>query len=592
MAISLEESTEMAVLIPQEPKEDCPYSERQVYRRLGRELGDDCIILHSLGLRGHEKKLWGEADIIVLSTDGVFSLEVKGAEEVECRDGNWIFKNRGKPDIVRKESPWTQAEGTLWAIRRELEEKGGSEFRELLYGHGVVMPRVCFEATGSEIEQGVLLDERTWHRESLADYIRRLRAHWSTARHEKGKGQAKLPSPAQIRSARQILRPNLEAAQTMGGRLTAIEKDQIQLTNEQIVAARRMAANPRTIVRGGAGTGKSILAIEKAKHLAGQGKRVLFLCFNRLLASHFRDSLKDSGEDQGIDLIHIHGLYDEIIAKAGLKERLEALREQEDDFFGSVYPTIFFEALCVTELEPWDAVVIDECQDLMTLKHFEVIDLIVDGGLDQGEWHLFLDPKQNIYDISEQEKVQDRLRGGAPAYDDLYQNCRNTAEVATQSSIISGIDVATSGAAKGPACDNVYYSSAADFKKQFEKVIRALLNGGVKEEDIAILSTRKRGNSLIAGIEEVEGRPILDAETIGKGAGQGILFSTMHGFKGLERQVVLAIDMDEIGQGYWQLLHYAGLTRARGLLRTFIPQTRKSAYQAQAKSFAERLTQR
>ena len=54
----------MAVLIPETPK-DCPHGERIVFERLARDLDDDWVVLHSLGLVKHQKKLWGEADFIL-----------------------------------------------------------------------------------------------------------------------------------------------------------------------------------------------------------------------------------------------------------------------------------------------------------------------------------------------------------------------------------------------------------------------------------------------------------------------------------------------------------------------------------------------
>ncbi len=42
---------------------------------------------------------------------------------------------------------------------------------------------------------------------------------------------------------------------------------------------------PRVVVYGGAGTGKTVLAVDAARRLASAGQRVLFLCFNRLLAA-------------------------------------------------------------------------------------------------------------------------------------------------------------------------------------------------------------------------------------------------------------------------------------------------------------------
>ena len=64
---------------------------------------------------------------------------------------------------------------------------------------------------------------------------------------------------------------------------------------------------------------------------------------------------------------------------------------------------------------------------------------------------------------------------------------------------------------------------------------------------------------------------------------------TMHAFKGLERQAVVAIDMGEIGQAQWSMLHYTGLSRARVLLHVFLPEAAKGSYERQARAFGSRL---
>ena len=51
----------------------------------------------------------------------------------------------------------------------------------------------------------------------------------------------------------------------------------------------------------------------------------------------------------------------------------------------------------------------------------------------------------------------------------------------------------------------------------------------------------------------------------------------------------IAIDMEEIGQDQWSMLHYAGLSRACALLRTFLPNSCKNVFGAQAKAFGERM---
>ena len=68
-----------------------------------------------------------------------------------------------------------------------------------------------------------------------------------------------------------------------------------------------------------------------------------------------------------------------------------------------------------------------------------------------------------------------------------------------------------------------------------------------------------------------------------------MVFSTMHAFKGLERRVVLAVDMEGIGDPERAMLHYAGLSRARGLLCAFLPASVRDDYIRQASAFAGRL---
>jgi hypothetical protein len=575
----------VAILIPDVPKA-CSLSERLVYERLGRDLADDWVVLHSLGLPGHETKIWGEADIVVISSLGVFALEVKGGK-VACQDGIWRFGGSDIRSYTKKEDPWTQAKGTMVAIRERLFAEG-PEYRDLLFGYGVVMPMTRFTATGAEIVQEVLLDDREF-RQKLNLYISRLERYWRAAYLKKhGRDYSGL-TEAQIRQVRQILRPDLETALSLGGYLTGIESRLLQLTNEQINASRRMAANPRTIVRGAAGTGKSVIAIERAKKLSDEGRSVLYLCFNQLLASHVRTSLEGDPRAINVEVRHVHSVYREIIEKSGLLAKLRAEDENSEDFFSRRFPELVIAALCDQPHAGWDALVVDEAQDLLTPEHLDAFDLMVRGGLRLGVWHLFFDPMQNLYGSDVQAEVQGRLSDAHPSFDDLFENCRNTRQVAVQASITSGIDLAVTGAPDGPPCDNIYYDSDQDGLQKLEALVGDLLQQGVRPDDIVILSTRRRENSLLRNNTRLCGRALVETgDRAGLKSG-GLLVATMHAFKGLERMVVIAIDMGEVGEVSWSMLHYAGLSRACGLLHSLIPASARKAYGRQAEAFGRRL---
>lgn len=574
----------MATLIPEQPKE-CPYGERLVYEKLGRDLDDDWIVLHSLGLHGHETKIWGEADIVVLSTKGIFALEVKGGK-VSCDKGVWTFGDPGGSSYTKREDPWTQAKGTMFAVKKKLQEVDRI-FSDLLFGFGVVMPMETFTTTGAEIEPPVLLDKPEFRSTNLGRYIGRLQRHWSTTYQTKHGHTPSLPSRADIQLARRILRPDVDSAFSLGSYLTGVESRLVQLSNDQVRASRRMAANPRTIVRGKAGTGKTVIAVERARQLAGEGHKVLYLCFNQLLAQHLRTAMAKDATAAGVEVGHVHALYRDVIAKAGMLERLDS-SANTTELFAEVFPRTFVDAALAVDLPAWDAIVIDEAQDLLTPDNIDAFDLMLGNpGINRGRWHIFFDRYQNIYGTDVQEQVERRLGEAQPAYDDLFENCRNTRQVAVQASIISGIDLAIEGAPEGPSCENVYYRDRKAFLTQLEATVSRLLKQDVRPQDIAVLSTRTRENSLLAGISEIAGVPLVDAVAANAG---DMIFSTMHAFKGLERLVVLAIDMDGIGEPGRAMLHYAGLSRARGLLHVFLPESAREAYGLQAANFATRMS--
>ena len=572
----------MAILIPDTPK-DCPHGERITFEKLGRDLDKDWVVLHSLGLHGHATKIWGEADIVVLSTKGFFALEVKGGA-VSCTDGVWQFGVPGKPMYTKKEDPWTQAKGTMFAIRERLE-KADPSMKNLLMGFGVVMPMVSFNGVGAEIEPEVLLDREEF-RSDLGFYIGRLCKHWTAVYANKHDAVRRLPTRDDIRRARQILRPDVDAAISLGSWLTGIESQLVQLSNDQIRASRRMASNPRTVVRGKAGTGKTVIAIERARQLAAEGRSVLFLCYNRLLAAHVRSTLV-TDVSGNIDVHHAHGLYRSVIEQAGMLDRLQA-EEGAGGFYERIFPELFVEAAIMSDTKIYDAVVIDEAQDLLTLPHLDALDIVVRDGLQRGRWHLFFDPLQNLYNEEIQDQVMDRLSGAQPAFDDLFENCRNTLQVAVQTSIVSGLDMALEGAPGGPESTLSWFVPGGCIAA-LEKDVRQLIGNHVRPEDIVILSPLKQVNSCLRNLKSLAAIPITDVTTPQPGA---LLFSTMHSFKGLERKVVLAVDMEGIGAPELARIHYAGLSRATSLLKVYLPESARQKYAAQAVSYGGRAIHR
>jgi hypothetical protein len=572
----------MAVLIPDTPS-NCGKGEQQVFNRLAHDLDDDrWVVLHSLGLVHHDKKLWGEIDFALLTTRGIYVIEVKGGK-VSCKDGKWIHEMVGKDPYIRHESPWKQAKDAMFALQKEVKRLAPG-LPDLLFGYGVIMPHETFVAVGPEIEPAVLLDRRDFGR-NLGFYLGGLQRHWEETYKQRHGTAPRCPTPDEISLLRRLLRPDVETTFSLGSYLNGLEQEQILLTNQQIKVSRRMAGNLRTVVRGRAGTGKTVLALDRARKLAGDGLSVLYLCYNQFLARHVQEGLGDDDVRARLRVTHAHALYRRVIEAAGMIGELDAADDGSPDFYAKRFPALFVEAVLRTEQSEFDALVVDEAQDLLTPEHLDAFDLLLEGGLRHGRWHFFLDPAQNIYG-GRIDELERRLLEAGYALDELFENCRNTSKVAVLTAIISGIEMATEGAIDGPACDCVFFEDPADFIRRINAELKKLLSSGVQAKEIVILSQRKLESSLLAKQEAVGGLPV---RIISDGpAGQGIHYSTMQAFKGLERKIVLAVDL-EIGNDFWTMLHYCGLSRARLLLIPFVPEAARKDYERMATLYGTRM---
>ena len=79
----------------------------------------------------------------------------------------------------------------------------------------------------------------------------------------------------------------------LGGRVEMDEENRLYLDREQMSILENLDENDRLLIRGPAGTGKTLLARETALREARQGKQVLFLCYTEALAAFLIACLKE-----------------------------------------------------------------------------------------------------------------------------------------------------------------------------------------------------------------------------------------------------------------------------------------------------------
>ena len=121
-----------------------------------------------------------------------------------------------------------------------------------------------------------------------------------------------------------------------------------------------LAAHDRAAIAGPAGTGKTVLAMEKARRMATTGQRVLLLCFNRPLA------LDLAARADGFEVETFHDFCRRLSSRVGLRFGPKTNRDKDTRFWAEEAPMLLLEALQQLPAEVrYDAIVVDEGQDFL-----------------------------------------------------------------------------------------------------------------------------------------------------------------------------------------------------------------------------------
>jgi Nuclease-related domain/AAA domain len=550
-------------------------AERTVFRKLKQETPDTWVALHSVGLINHASKPWAEVDFVVITNDGVLCLEVKGGMVVH-REGDWYQNERRM-----KESPFAQAGGGASALYDYLSTRVEA-VRHSFVGHGVLFPDATFMHDLPAVDRKMVFDDRDLPR-PMAEYMDRLTRFWQLSL-ERRRGHR----PGGLdRAARSLivheLAPDFELVPSLRGCLHDVEEELIRLTEQQKELLDGLVETPRVLVRGGAGTGKTLIACAEAARLAESGRHTFLLCYSSRLAAHLRPLLSASG----VRVVHLHGLMSELIDEAGLRARLPAVDAR--DLFDIHYPELAIEALeQLGRFGTVAAVVVDEAQDMLKPFHVLFLDALLAGELKGGTWRLFHDPNQDIF-LGGPPAELERLEAVAACYR-LTRNCRNTREVAMATSILSGVPVSETLVVDGPDVTEHWYTDTRTQQKLLLTQLRNWVEGGMTPGAITVLAPMRFDKSPLSTIDVARlPRPLVDVSHAESSDPDKIRFSTVAGFKGLESEAILLTGFNSLTEPTTLSLLYVGASRARVLLSLVLDEQCRDAYVERARDVVERL---
>ncbi|NSW84102.1 MAG: NERD domain-containing protein [Syntrophothermus sp.] len=544
--------------------------EKKLFRAL-QNLSDDFVILHSLGIAEHREKVFGEIDFVIVCEEGILCLEVKGGL-VRREKGLWYFIDRYGKENVKAEGPFEQVIGSMYSLRDHLKKHFGSgdPVSKCQYACGVVFPDMPFTCKGVDIIPEIIFDARRAH-EDVVNYIYQVFNYWRNRLKEKyGFAGGKL-NRNQIDRIAGYLRGDFGFVPSLGYIVEQTDNRLLFLTREQANRLAMAAENPRILLKGVAGTGKTLLSLEHARRCVLTGKKVLYLCFNRNLSRYLKMQVKDL--QLQTDQLRIETMHSYLIDCLKQNDRLP-LREDvpADEYYGQIVPETFLRIVERGDYTAeYDTLIVDEGQDLLRLEYIMCMDAIVRGGLKDGNWHICYDPNQNIYNPN-MEAGLEMIYEYRPVILHLDTNCRNTRQIGIYNVLATCMSPARYLKVGGESVIRKSYTDFADERNRVVRAVKKLLSQGILPGKICLLSRYRFENSCLQGENIFRGicsfQNITDLDPVYM-LKDSLKFCTIHSFKGLEAPVVFVLDVESLKGDHARLLNYTAISRATSLLYIF-----------------------
>lgn len=544
----------MAILIPGlESKEDFNASggELLLYELLS-QLPDDYYVFHSTRWNEKPQKSeysvarryvqWGEADFTIFHPEyGFIVFEVKDGQIAFSRERGWVQINRnsGCEKII---DPMEQAERSKYYFLEQIKRRfdGSSPYSFCSAVWFTSGDKACVNgAMPLNYKDEIVLWSNDLQSPTTAEMaIRKIYRYYDV----------KQVSPTKEMTAKVLdtLTPEFGVFESIRSRMLSTKAMFRKMTAEQMYLLDYLSEQEEAAIHGVAGTGKTVLAVQKAKSLS-ENAPVLFLCFNRFLKDHLQNAYS---AESGIAFYTLDGL---------LKKYTDQFSQNPDE--RSEMITEFLMDWDNYEI-PFRHIVIDEGQDFQA----EHLQLLHDNArARKGCFYVFYDKNQFVQgrDYAQWlDQMECRLV--------LSRNCRNTKEIAITSTRPIGLEESRIKMRRefsdaGSWKPNLFFvDNRTDLQEYLAKLIKKYTSAGVDTKNIVVLSMKPEGRSMIQADTRIAGRYRLSS----KPEDNAIFFTTVRKFKGLEAEVIICVDIDQdtFSSPEERSVFYVGTSRAMAYL--------------------------
>lgn len=478
----------------------------------------------------------GEADFVIFHAQkGILVLEVKGGL-IRYERRQWYQTNRATLKEREIEDPEVQANRSKFFILSKI--KANLLKNDVcMVCHAVCFPDLTVNKEGLPFNysQEILLDESNI--DDLKRSIDNVFSFWS-----KTLPQTKLSLSASQKVI-DIIAPIYRTVRSFSAEHESRENKIIRLSSIQTKIIDYLDEQQSAAIAGVAGSGKTVVAIEKAKSLARYGQNVIFLCYNSAL----RKFLQEYHAFQNIEYHTFHSLAAKFIRSDDIND----------------LPFLFLQELSSDESTiEFDNIIIDEGQDFEN-DWLEWLQLKTNG-----VFYVFYDVNQTINQSELPQwfsKAECRLV--------LKQICRNTRQISrTALRFIDSKRAIVESDIHGPVTQMYQLPSKNVEIDSVFKIVNSLMSiSKYNPRDIAIVHM----NSFDFDAWSTEARKsrVSISETI---SANHVCISTIRRFKGLEAKVVIVVGVDpkEAMRDDWKNRLYVGCSRAKHELHlVFLPMT-------------------
>ncbi len=505
-------------------------------------LPSDFKVFHSVRWNAKEQGTVGEADFLIAHPQhGVLVLEVKGGL-VSLQNGIWYTTNRfGRTESIQ--DPCKQAERNRRALSVWLEMHPRTRNQAYALFPAIALPDSRVDGDiRPECPTDIFLDIR--HISDVKSRLLEIFTYW----HKRAdKRNQQMGGQTAVDALIELLVPTRQLDPRIADIFERERKKIDELTHQQFKILRQMRQWRRAAIVGGAGTGKTMLAMEKAQQLLNAGFRVLFLCFNKNLQRWISDHLRH----ENLMVATFHGTVGHAINWA----HISVSRPQEfNEAAADLLMTATHKLQATQDPHLFDAIIVDEGQDFEDTWWIPLPDLLRDPA--EGVLYVFFDDNQRIY-----QQISNIPMRGDPLL--LNENCRNTQHIHAQLSAYAHAEEATDCLGpEGRPTEIIAARTPQDAKRELQRVLHRLVNEeNIRLEDIVILTPAADKRSQWKQDERLGNFTLswyLDTEMP-----LAIRVCTIYRYKGLESAVVILTELEQAHEEIRDQLVYVGLSRAR-----------------------------